>query len=47
MKLNPSMMETKLFLQYRVIGSSGVVSNSNALWVLPSELEQKPFKPRK
>lgn len=31
MKLNPSMMDMKLFFQYRAIGSAGVVSNSNAL----------------
>lgn len=47
MKLQPSILNSKLYLQYRVITTSGHASQSKAMWVVPSELEQMPFKPRK
>lgn len=46
MNLQPSIMNTKLYLQYRVITTAGHAIHSNAIWVVPSELEHMPFQPR-
>ena len=46
MNLQPSIMTIKLYLQYRVISKNGIASESKGIWVIPSELENIPFKPR-
>ncbi|MBN7817785.1 hypothetical protein [Algoriphagus pacificus] len=47
MNLEPSIMTIKLYLQYRVIIKNGMATETKGIWVIPSELENIPFKPRK
>lgn len=46
MKLLPPMMDSKLYLQYRVVTKAGDAIESMGIWVVPSELEQMPFNSR-
>ena len=47
MDLQPSIMNTRLYLRYRIVTTSHLPVASNAMWVVPSMLEQMTFKPRK
>ena len=47
MDLLPSILNTKLYLRYRVITTASIAVQSKGVWVVPSALEQMPFKPRK
>lgn len=47
MDLHPWIMNKRLYLRYRVVSTSHLPLASNAMWVVPFELEQMPFKPMK
>ena len=47
LNLQPEWINRKLYFQYQVITKNGIASQSKAKWVIPAEVEQVPFIPKK